>query len=174
MADYIEEQGTIPGGYDTIFFTGVSPSKVISNILSVLVRRWPSMLMMVEPGSEELQNGCLPSADSFTLEWGGFYIARDAEMQEHSELTGGTLMPDGEGSIDIFYSIEKQLDFRITVESEVSKKDLFAARPPYVAWLCSDIIYSITVVTPENPNSDPFSGWMCGLVKAACLNQPLK
>lgn len=127
------------------------------------------MLMMVEPAGEELTNGRLPSIDSFSLQWGGFYIVRDAEMQEHSELTGGALMQDGEGPVDIFYSVQKQLDFRITVESEVSNKELFAARPPYAAWLCSDIIYSITVVTPENPDSDPFSAWICGLAKAACL-----
>jgi hypothetical protein len=76
----------------------------------------------------------------FPEDSGYVLAAKDIAMEKHWDLTGGTLMDSGEGPVAFYY----------------------AKTPANV--------YEITVVTPADPQHDPFSGLIYEMTRQACLD----
>lgn len=122
------------GGYDTIIRTLKKPKEFMYPVLKALRGKWPFIRIILN--DENVPIGEIPG--EFPDVSGCVLAARDMDMQKHWDLTGGTLMEDGEGPLSFHYS-----------KKGVSQ-------------------YELTIVTPDDPDVDPFSSWVCKITKQAC------
>lgn len=125
------------GGYDTVFVTRNRPTKVMTRILQSLASQWPAV--RIHLNEQCFPDGVLPQ--DFPEDSGYVLAAKDLAMEEHWDLTGGTLMDSGEGPIAFYY-----------------------AKTPAHG-------YEITLVTPADPKRDPFSSFVCEIARQACLDE---
>ncbi len=79
-------------------------------------------------------------------------------------------MADGDGPFAVIARARRKVEFRIArlEELRVAGEPEFPGVEPYAAWLCSPSVFEITLVTPDDPERQPFSVWACESVRQAC------
>jgi hypothetical protein len=157
-------------GYDTVIFTTTRPGEVFAAFIGSLSTRWPAARFSLGWGDRPFLDRDRIAAEDLPAEAGELFAVRDREMEEHFAERSCTPMPEGEGPVAILARVRPCVVFRCERLDEVRAND---RRPgevePYLAWLCCPSLYEVTVVTPAAPGGDPFSGWACEAVRAACL-----
>lgn len=81
-------------------------------------------------------------------------------------------MHDGDGPFAIHSRVRRSVEFACAALDERQVTDVeanrFNAPDPYEAWICTPLIYEITVVAPDDPTSHGFSSWVLEIAKQAC------
>ncbi|AXE24702.1 hypothetical protein C0216_15670 [Streptomyces globosus] len=142
-------------GYATDLVLGGSPGDLFRRFSSKLAERWPAYL----------QNG----ADHRSFDFGAIVLdpegdrgesevatfSRDLAMEDFWEEQGYALGADGEGPFAVFYKPFRQFSVKVDRGVEVGTG---------ADWHDSFILvpegFHVSLVTPEDPSSDPFSGWV--------------
>ncbi|HET6575360.1 MAG TPA: hypothetical protein VFG68_17265 [Fimbriiglobus sp.] len=96
---------------------------------------------------------------------------RDSEMDQFFDENAYAVMPDGEGPFALWWRVRSRVAFKCGTVDEVEAGDKgpVGGPEPYTAWLCGPSIGELTVVTPDDPETHPFSRWLCETVRAACV-----
>ena len=159
-------------GFDTVVFTRRRPRKVLRLVRAGVLARWPGALVddLENPGPDPgpvsaLRPHRLPAKAAHLL------FHRDAAMARHMDAAGGYApMADGDGPFAVTARPRRGVEFRldrVTPVRAAGEADA-AAGEPHPAWLCTPLVYEITVVTPGDPDADPFSAWASETVRQAC------
>ena len=148
-------------GYDNVIFTCMNPRGPVREALECLKERW---------GGLKLTDGKLIplSIDEFSEECGFILALRDERMGQFMEEHGYEVMEDGDGPVAFLSRKRGPVSFELGNVKEVIKEDRLNI-DPYDAWLCSSILFEITVITPRSPSSDAFSAWIFERTRHACL-----
>jgi hypothetical protein len=81
-------------------------------------------------------------------------------------------MADGDGPFAVITRARRDVEFEASGLDELRAADHTpgGVRPPdpYLAWLCTPELVEVTVVTPDDPDSQGFSSWVLAEVKRAC------
>jgi hypothetical protein len=157
-------------GWDTVIFTFEQPRKVFRRVLGSVLLRWPSALILDDPkvgyiSARSIEDHGLPSE---TADW---ILLRDEAMEQHMVEHAYALMPDGDGPVGLLIAKRRFVEFRCdnVVELQVTDEKPRAGQvDPYPAWLCSPIVFEVSVVTPGDPDENSFCAWACGAVRDAC------
>lgn len=159
-------------GRDTMIFTLQGPREIYRRVAAGVLARWPTAL--IESLDDE-ESTAVPAAQvaraQLPAEDGDLLFLRDVRMGGHLEEAGYVLMPDGDGPFAVLSRARRGVQLRCQEVEEVRVTDdppRVAPPEPYTGWLCSPLVYEITVVTPGAPEEDPFSRWVCDMVRAAC------
>lgn len=160
-------------GWDSVVFTFTPHREVFARVVAAVVARWPMALVddldAPDVGPEPatgLPPERLPAGAGHLL----FY--RDAAMARHMDEAAYTPMADGDGPFAVLTRERRDVVFAIKGLDEVWAANHTPGGPhppdPYPAWLCSPLVIEVTVVTPDDPASQPFSSWALAEVKRAC------
>ena len=166
-------------GCDLVIFTFEQPRVVFARVLASILERWPAALV------EDLDFGsaavAVPGRDltveQLPGEQGVLLFVRDEAMSLHMENHAYTPMQDGDGPFAIHSRVRRSIEFScsaldelqvIDVPASFVKASLVNAPDPYEAWICTPLIYEITVVAPDDPTSHGFSSWVLEIAKQAC------
>ncbi len=166
-------------GCDLVIFTFEQPRVVFARVLASILERWPTALV------EDLDFGAVAVAvpgrdltvEQLPVEQGVLLFVRDEVMGLHMENHAYTPMQDGDGPFAIHSRVRRSIEFSCSALDELQVIDvpvsfvnasLINAPDPYEAWICTPLIYEITVVTPDDPTSHGFSSWVLEIAKQAC------
>jgi hypothetical protein len=166
-------------GCDLVIFTFEQPRVVFARVLASILKRWPMALV------EDLDLGAatvpVPGRDltieQLPVDQGVLLFLRDEAMNLHMENHAYTPMHDGDGPFAIHSRVRRSIEFACSALDEIQvidepvsfvKTSLVNAPDPYEAWICTPLIYEITVVTPDDPTSHGFSSWVMEIAKQAC------
>jgi len=160
------------GTRDTVIFTCRRPASAILATLVALRNRWPEMATEVE-GRVTLLGGNLPQLQDLQSDRVDVWVCRDPLMRHHQETVGTLPMSDGDGPVALIYRRRPSLTLRLTGVTEFREPEMGGPMPPkpYPAWLCSPNLYEVTLVSPGDPETHPFSAWLLEIVTQACLGQ---
>lgn len=164
-----------PTGYDTILFTFSEPRSVVRATLDSLRRAHTQLqvdLEFVQPDQHRITNAtkeqCLEAVSNspHTI----MYIYLVAGLREHLEERGYTLATSGDGPFALHVRRRHRIAFHLGAIDELYGNDGPANPPhPYSGWLCSSVIYEITIVTPEDPSLHSPSKGLVELVINNCI-----
>ena len=164
-------------GYDTVIFTATDRLKVANSIFSQVILTWPNVLVEIENKGEILKKfSSISSDDEFRNlindDHSVVSFVKNMEMCNFFEDNSYQVFSDGEGPISYHIRKRSGIFSKIRHFEEVDLEETNDPRPPspYSAFLCSDSITELTVVTPENPNSDKFSRWAVRVLMNACYD----
>lgn len=162
-------------GFDTVIFTNRPPTEIVHSVFASVLKKWPKAKMQsFGSASDEHPPSEIADAGTFSIEtlpqqdwWLLFY--RDDAMIRHMEEFAYEPMADGDGPFTVIARPRAGVEFRI----ESLKELRLEAEPdrnidPYPAWLCSPSLTEVTVVTPDDPETQPFSRWASDMVRRAC------
>ena len=94
-------------------------------------------------------------------------FSRDAEMEEYWDEHGYVPMPDGEGPVSIFYQVTRDFDRVVELREDAQDAQDSTANAeddPYLARILTPFCLSITLVTPRDPTTAPFSRRMVDML----------
>ena len=162
-------------GCDTVIFTARPPLEIVRGVFAAVLRRWPmARVQILGSESDDHPPSDILDAGTFSLErlppddwWLLFY--RDDAMNRHMEEFAYSPMADGDGPFAVIARPRLGIEFRIAALTEL-RTEVEPDRnvEPYPAWLCSPSLSEITVVSPDDPGTHPFSSWTCEIVRRAC------
>ena len=93
-------------------------------------------------------------------------------MARHMDEAAYVPMADGDGPFAVITRVRRDVEFEVSELDELRSADHDPAgvRPPdpYQAWLCTPEVVEVTAVTPDDPDSQPFSSWVLAEIKRAC------
>jgi hypothetical protein len=160
-------------GWDTVIYTFERPGKVIRRILDAVLVRWPKALVLDDP-----KVGCVAARslgdDHLTRERVDWILLRDQAMDGHMEKHAYALMADGDGPFGLLVRKRCAVEFRFENLAELQvtdEKPRVGQIDPYPAWLCSPVVFEVSVVTPDDPGKQPFCAWACRVVREACTGR---
>ena len=162
-------------GCDLVIFTFELPRVVFTRVLAAVLARWPEALVTnldegaaaVSVAGREVLKDHLPHGD------GVLHFVRDMAMARHMKDHAYISMRDGDGPFAIHARTRRGVEFECDRLNELQVTDeppsqIAGAPDPYPAWICSPLLYEITAVTPGDPDTQPFSRWVLGMVRRAC------
>lgn len=164
-----------PTGYDTILFTFSEPGSVIRATMDSLKREHSGLeldLEFVQPDRDSITNAtteqCLDAASSSLHLI--IYIYLVSGLREHLEEKGYSIATSGEGPFALHVRRRQQIAFRLGAIDELYGNDGPGSPPePYPGWLCSSVIFEITIVTPEDPTLHQPSRELVELLINSCI-----
>jgi hypothetical protein len=161
-------------GCDLVIFTFTQPLDVFARVRTSVLVRWPAALV---DGFDEPPTGpMLLSAVPAERLRGHLLFYRDAAMARHADDLAYVPMTDGDGPFAVAARVRRGVEFELAglTELHATDRDPAGVRPPkpYCAWLCTPEVIEVTAVTPGDPASHPFSSWVLGEVKRACVGPP--
>ncbi|MBW5482769.1 hypothetical protein [Streptomyces bambusae] len=142
-------------GYATDLVLGGAPGDLFGRLSPKLAEKWPAYLIN---GSDHrsFDFGSIafdPEADPADSEIATF--SRDLAMEEFWEEQGYALGTDGEGPFAVFYRPFREFSVTVDRGTETGSG---------VDWHGAVLLvpegFHVSLVTPEDPSSDPFSGWV--------------
>ena len=171
----VTSMGMDPNGFDTVLFTANKSLELIRSVTKSVGMRWDDYIIDVD-ADDNMMRSSLSAVDHrlFTgVELATHTIVtllKDEQMESFFNKRSYELMANGEGAISYHFRHRQKIMFRLGELTEVRRGEgEKLAVAPYNAWLCSGTILELTVVTPANPASDPFSKWAVQLLIDACL-----
>jgi hypothetical protein len=160
-------------GWDRVVFTFEQPRLVFLRVLAAILSRWPAALVQ---DLDDPKEGYLPAAtfpEERLPDGPGFLLfLRDQAMVRHMDDHAYAPMADGDGPFAVIARTRREVDFRISALTELrvtdERESIGNGPRPYPAWLCSPVVFEITLVSPGNPEADPFCIWLLQMVREAC------
>jgi hypothetical protein len=178
------DNGDSPLGYDTVVFSAIGLREFLLNAIPRIAEVWPSLMADVgvdwsssdavgyKARAKLLNNEqILPFLDSLaTYDHVELDFVRDPDMWAHFEENSYALMGSGEGPVAVLFRHRGPICFNLLKLDEryAADRSLPGEVAPYPAWLSSPSLNEVTVVTPGDPEVDPFSKRMVEIVLAAC------
>lgn len=160
-------------GWDSVVFTFTPPREVFARMFASVLARWPAALVdgFDEPPSGPEPLAGLPAARR-PAGPGHLLFYRDRAMARHMDEAAFVPTTDEDGPFAVITRIRRGIEFEVSGldERRAADHDPCGVRPPdpYRAWLCTPELVEVTVVTPGDPESHPFSSWVLAEVKRAC------
>ena len=160
-------------GWDTVLFTFTPPREVFASVIASILTRWPSALV---DDLNSYQSGPEPiidfHAERLPIKAGHLLFYRDAAMAQHMEEVAYIPMSDGDGPFAVIARTRRDVEFQLSKleERQVIDDPPCVVKPPdpYPAWLCTSMVFEITVVSPADPEQQAFSTWVLDAIKQAC------
>ncbi|MFG2649845.1 hypothetical protein [Streptomyces sp. NPDC048436] len=122
-------------------------------------QRWPGLFLYGEPVStQSLDDWKLPDDDDGDDDYSGIVtFSAGQEMEDFWEENGYALDGVGEGPFSVFYRLHSQ-PLRADRVTGVRSVDAEAATALEGTGLLLAEYYAVSLVTPDDPAADPFSG----------------
>jgi len=160
--------------------TGHSTDFVVDSSFPAAMRRFvrrrhqrvPGLFLYGEPlTADALANWGLPEADEEEDDYSGIVtFSAGQEMEDFWEENGYALDASGEGPFSVFYRLHAKALRARTVAGVESESDEGAMAVEGTGLLLSEY-FAVSVLTPEDPASDPFSaGVLSDFVEAFGLS----
>jgi hypothetical protein len=103
---------------------------------------------------------------------GHLLFLRDRDMIRHMDDHAYVPMADGDGPFAVIARVRREVEFRVAGLDEIRVSDetesIGLGPVPYDAWICSPVVIEITLVSPGDPENDPFCVWLLQLIREAC------
>jgi hypothetical protein len=157
-------------GWDTVVYTFEQPRMVFRRVLNTVLVRWPKAVVLDEPKFDRVAVQTFDD-DQLPYERADWIILRDHVMDRHMEKHAYSLMPDGDGPLGLLVRKRCAVEFQCEklTEFQVNDEELRVGQiDPYPAWLCSPVVFEVTVITPGDPEKHSFCAWACQTVREAC------
>jgi hypothetical protein len=157
-------------GWDSVIYTFEQPRSVFRRVLDAVLVRWPNALVLDDPKA-----GCIATQtlgdNQLPRERADWIVLRDQAMHRHMDEHAYALMPDGDGPFGLLVRKRCTVEFQCESLAELQvtdEKPRVGKIDPYPAWLCSPVVFEVSVVTPGDPVKHPFCAWACRVVREAC------
>ncbi len=165
-----------PTGQDTILFTFYEPTALVESLITWVKTLYPNSqfdIESVQTSQSTTENATLSQcidmlSDSLhTI----LYIYSIPILREHLEENGYVLFNAEEGPAALHVRHRHGIVLHLDGVKEVHRNDGPASPPdPYVAWICSPVVYEITIVTSGNPSTHNASKLLVEAVVNICIS----
>lgn len=162
-------------GRDTILFTFHEPVELVKSLIIWLKTLYPNSQFDIEPvqtNQPAIENATLSqcidmlSNSMHTI----LYIYSVPILRKHLEVNGFILFNAQEGPAAIHIRQRHGIVLHLDGVKEVHRDDGPVSPPdPYVAWVCSPVVYEITIVTSGNPSTHIASKLLVEAVINICI-----
>ncbi|MEU6681390.1 hypothetical protein [Streptomyces sp. NPDC046925] len=144
-------------GHSSDFIVDGSFSTAMKQFVMRQHRHWPGLFLYGEPvHAESLADWNLPEADDDDEYSGIVTFSSGQKMEDFWEENGYALDGDGEGPFSVFYQLHPQ-SLRAARVTGVQGADPEAVAAVEGAGLLLAEYFAVSLVTPEDPATDPFS-----------------
>jgi hypothetical protein len=164
-----------PTGYDTILFVFADLERVMQNILGSIrdiYTRAEFDLEHVRPDQDGIADAnveqCIAALSSEHII---IYMYVAPHLRGYLEEHGYTLSPEGEGPFAMHVRRRYEIVFHMKGINECHDNSEPIKPPlPYNGWLCSPVVYEITIVTPGEPDQHHASKHLIELIINECIS----
>lgn len=144
-------------GYSTDYIVDMSFPEAMRRFVRRGQQRWAGLFLYGEPvGTEALMDWSLPEAEGDDYS-GIVTFSSGHEMEAFWEENGYALDASGQGPYAVFYRLHDQ-PLQAGTVSGVQAESTEAVEAVEGTSLLLSEYYAVSVVTPEDPAADPFSG----------------
>ncbi|GAA3086946.1 hypothetical protein ACFQ0X_17955 [Streptomyces rectiviolaceus] len=145
-------------GHSSDFIADTAFPAAVKQFVMRQQQRWPGLFLYGEPaGAESLADWKLPDDDDDDDYSGIVTFSAGQEMEDFWEENGYALDDAGEGPFSVFYRLHPQ-PLRAGQVTGVQCTDPEAAAAVEGTGLLLAEYFAVSLVTPEDPATDPFSG----------------
>jgi len=164
-------------GFDTILFTFQDPVLLVRELQDLVSTEHTDAEFDVEhvqPDRPSIENATRDQcAAAFSTSIHAIlYIYFRTELRGHLEENGYVLTPFGDGSMALHVRHRRAIAFHMTGINEVHQNDGPVPPPePYIGWMCSPLVYEVTLVTSGNPKDHDESRRMIEALINICIQK---